>query len=125
MSACNNDVNVVEASCSYKKIFSGQYAPAVEYRSAAELCTIPYLFADGIYPMYPLFEQQVLVLVINMEKLLARTQEGSRKYSERVFEVFHATVHILSRPSRLLCKVNMDIILKTYALFHNIKMNLS
>ena len=119
MPACANDINVLNASPLSNKIASGAYPPPIEYTIAGEKRSIPYCFADGIYPKWPCFLQTVSHPVTQKEKLLASCQEERRKDIERAFGVLQAKWHIIVRPSRLWNTGGMKEVMRCCIVLHN------
>lgn len=119
VAGCNNDITVLDASPLICKISSGEYPIACEYEINKARRNKRYWLADGIYPKYPSFVHSILNPRDRNKSYYVARQEGTRKDIERGFGVLQAKFHILTLPSRLWKKGEMETRIYCFLILHN------
>jgi hypothetical protein len=114
-----NDINIYNQSRVFNDIRSGSW-PAVEPHIGIGDFELRWycLLADGIYPCVKhLFSSMKPTNPRN--KLFANQQEAVRKAVERVFAVLFQRFNIIYQPLRLFDKGNMEDVMYTCCIIHN------
>jgi hypothetical protein len=136
----HNDINVLDRSPLFKNLLNGQ-SPRIEYTINGNKYDQGYYLADGIYPdwstliktisapqglekkvrqsSYHNFSHVLTSTLFVMKKHFAKLQEACRKDVERAFGVLQARFAIVSRPARGWSHGNMQKIMTTCVILHN------
>ena len=127
----NNDKTMLAASPLFIDILNGTYkfrlfAPYRIFGSTSPR-ELPYFFADGIYPNWPLFAKPIHQPSNDAESKYTKLQEGVRKDIERCFGVLQARFFILRRESYQWYKDDIINISYSCVILHNmlVRMNQS
>ncbi|XP_073137643.1 uncharacterized protein [Henckelia pumila] len=78
-----------------------------------------YYLADGIYPSWVSFVKTIPRPLSQKYRTFARYQEDVRKDVERAFGVFQARWHVVRGPSRMWDPIDLDYIMKTCIILHD------
>lgn len=115
-----NDLNILDFSAHFCKLFSGQF-PSVEvmYEVASEQFDWLYYLLDRIYPSWNRFSKTFSSPGSKEEETLYARQEEVRKCMERLFDVLYKRFNILAQPAPLWKATYINYILLTYVWIHN------
>ncbi|XP_055586729.1 uncharacterized protein LOC129739346 [Uranotaenia lowii] len=114
----NNDLNVLERSPLFNKLYSGK-TPPVEFTINSRKYTTGYYLADGIYPPLATLVKTISSPVDQKRKHFAMMQESTRKDVERAFGVLMARFAILKNPARLWNRDKLSQIMRSCIVLHN------
>ena len=78
-----------------------------------------YYLADGINPSYPTFIKSIRLPQSELNKLFAQVQEGCQKDIERAFGVLQARFKSIHKPAHMWDISDLDIIMRSYIILHN------
>ncbi|XP_039685073.1 uncharacterized protein [Medicago truncatula] len=113
-----NDINVLDQSPVFDDVEQGK-APRVNYFVNQRPYNMAYYLADGIYPSYATFVKSVRLPQSEPDKLFAKHQESCRKDIERAFGVLQARFKIIREPACLWDIADLDIIMRSCIILHN------
>ncbi|XP_057775399.1 uncharacterized protein LOC130994371 [Salvia miltiorrhiza] len=114
----NNDINVFNNSTLFNDRLQGMGVP-VTYQVNNAYYTSVYYLTDGIYPNWPVFVKSPTHPTDPKGKRFKVMQEAARKDIERAFGVLQARWTIVKGPSRLWSKEEMNDIMFTCIILHN------
>lgn len=115
-----NDINVMNCSKLFRDVRAGRWPlfyPSFEV--AGRPIDWFYWVADGIYPDFRIFLKTIAKPLDRRERLFAKSQEAFRKGAERVYAVLFSRWHILANPSRIWHTADMNLIVKSCVILHN------
>ncbi|XP_073125562.1 uncharacterized protein [Henckelia pumila] len=118
VSGCNNDINILKRSKLFLNLAKGE-APPVQFEVNGNEYNMGYYLADGIYPSWAAFVKTIPRPLSQKHRIFAQYQEGLRKDVERAFGVLQARWHIVRCSSRLWDPIDLDYIMKTCIILHN------
>ena len=72
--------------------------PAVSFVANGNQHNMGYYFADGIYPMWPVFVKMIRCATEDRKKYFASRQEAARKDVERAFGVLQSRWTVVKGP---------------------------
>lgn len=108
-----NDLNILDCS----QLFWPKQKPKlmIAKRFIDWFCWV----ADGIYPLFRIFLETILFLTTGMEETFARAQEAFQKGVKRTFGVLFSRWQILSNPSPLWHRSDMNDVVRACIIVHN------
>ncbi|KAA1118879.1 hypothetical protein PGT21_050279 [Puccinia graminis f. sp. tritici] len=118
----HNDINVLDRSPLFKKLLNGE-APEVRYTINGNTYTQGYYLADGIYPDWSTLIKTISAPQGLEKRHFSKMQEACRKDVERAFGVLQARFGIIAQPGRGWKHANMQKIMTTCVILHNMIIN--
>jgi hypothetical protein len=119
MPGSHNDINVLQRSPVFDDLANGR-APVVNFTVNGNEYNMGYYLADGIYPDWATLMKSVSSPLGNKRKWFSERQESCRKDAERTFGVLRARFKILHCPGRLWCQAELNTIMTTCIVLHNL-----
>lgn len=115
-----NDLNILDCTPFFSDVRAGVRTPfKPEFTVAGRVIDWFYWVVDGIYPSFRIFLNTISNPQTKREKKFAKEQEAFRKGVERVYAALFSRWHILSNQSRIWHTEDMDFVVRTCAILHN------
>ncbi|XP_024164132.1 protein ALP1-like [Rosa chinensis] len=114
-----NDINVLECSPLFNDVCTGE-TPKVNYQVHNRHYRQCYYLVDGRYPKWGSFVQAIRNPRSPQTQHFTRMQEAYRKDMERAFGILQARWAIIRGPTRGWSKENLQYIMTTCIILHNV-----
>ncbi|KAE9047778.1 hypothetical protein PR003_g1472 [Phytophthora rubi] len=118
MPGANNNLNVLERSPLLNDLVNG-IAPRVQFTVNGATYDQAYYLADGIYPVWAIFQSSISAPQGNKRKRYATAQEAVRKDVERSFGVLQQRFRIIDLPCKLWKVDAMNDVMLACIILHN------
>jgi hypothetical protein len=119
MLGSHNDINVLQRSPVFDDLANGR-APIMNFTLNGNEYNMGYYLVDGIYLDWATLIKSVSSPLGNKCKWFAERQESCRKDVERTFGVRRARFKILHCPGRLWRQADLNAIMTTCIVLHNL-----